>query len=223
MDRRTFSRLTTTSLASVAGAAAVGVPTLALLGPGQAVAQVAGLREGTDFLRLPQPAPVEAPAGQVEVVEFFAYSCVHCFNFEPMFEDWIQKKPAHVTVRRTPVAFNAGFEPMQRLYYTLEALNLVGDLHAKVFKAIHVDRQRLTTADAITAWVVKQGVDQKRFTDMYNSFGVVGKARRATTLQDAYRVEGTPALGIAGRYYVPGQAARTLLVANALIAEARKG
>lgn len=222
MDRRTFSRLTTTSLASVAGAAAVGVPTLALLGSGSAVAQVAGLREGSDYLRLPQPAPVDSPAGQVEVVEFFAYSCVHCFNFEPMFDEWMKKKPDHVTVRRTPVAFNANFEPMQRLYYTLEALNLVEELHAKVFKAIHTERQRLTTADAILAWVGKQGVDQKRFTEMYNSFGVAGKARRATALQDAYRVEGTPALGIAGRFYVPGQAARTLLVANALIAEARK-
>jgi protein dithiol oxidoreductase (disulfide-forming) len=52
---------------------------------------------------------------------------------------------------------------------------------------------------------------------------VAGKAKRAAQLQDAYQVEGTPALGVAGRYYVPGQGPRALVVADALIAEVRKG
>ena len=47
------------------------------------------------------------------------------------------------------------------------------------------------------------------------------KAQQAVNLQDAYGVEGTPALGIAGRFYLPGQGPRTLVVANALIAELR--
>jgi thiol:disulfide interchange protein DsbA len=45
-------------------------------------------------------------------------------------------------------------------------------------------------------------------------------------LQDAYKVEGVPALGIAGRYYTDGSLAgsmeRALQVADFLIAEARK-
>jgi thiol:disulfide interchange protein DsbA len=41
-------------------------------------------------------------------------------------------------------------------------------------------------------------------------------------LQDAYAIEGTPALGVAGRYYLPGQGPRTLATASALIAELRK-
>ena len=49
-----------------------------------------------------------------------------------------------------------------------------------------------------------------------------GKAKRATQLQDAYQVEGTPALGVAGRFYISGQGPRTLAVADALIAELRK-
>ena len=52
---------------------------------------------------------------------------------------------------------------------------------------------------------------------------MAGKARRATQLQDAYQVEGTPALGVAGRFYIPGQGPRTLAVANVLIGEVRKG
>ena len=46
-------------------------------------AQRIGFKEGTDYSGCPQPVPVAAPAGQIEVVEFFAYSCIHCFRFEP--------------------------------------------------------------------------------------------------------------------------------------------
>ncbi|RJP66370.1 MAG: thiol:disulfide interchange protein DsbA/DsbL [Comamonadaceae bacterium] len=216
MQRRDFSR----SLLA-AGTTVVGASAGLALTP--ALAQRVGPKEGVDFVRLPKPAPVESPASQVEVVEFFAYTCIHCFNFEPLFEEWIQKKPAHVTVKRMPVAFSPAFVPMQRLYFTLEAMNLVDKLHTKVFKAIHEERLPLTTPAAITDWVAKQGVDRARFSELYNGGPVGEKANRAVQLQDAYSVEGTPSLGIAGRYYLNGQGPRTLVVANALIAELRKG
>lgn len=215
MQRRDFSR--SLLAAGTTALAATGALTLT-----PALAQRVGPKEGTDFVRLSRPAPVESPASQVEVVEFFAYSCVHCFNFEPIFDEWMKKKPANVNVRRMPVAFSPAMQPMQRLYFTLEAMKLVEKLHAKVFQAIHVDRQPLTTQAAITAWIDKQGgVDMARFNEFFN--GAAGPlAAKATQLQDAYSVEGTPSLGVAGRFYVNGQGPRTLVVADALIAEARK-
>jgi len=149
MQRRDFSRSLlaagTTALAATGG----------LVTP--AFAQRVGPKEGTDFVRLNPAAPVESPASQVEVVEFFAYSCIHCFNFEPMFDEWMKKQPASVNVRRMPVAFSPAFVPMQRLYFTLENMKLVERLHSKVFQAIHVDRLQLTNTPAITAWIEKQG------------------------------------------------------------------
>ena len=200
--------------------------TLSLLAAGTALpvrAQRVAPREGVEYPRLPKPAPVEAPAGKIEVIEFFAYSCIHCYNFEPLLEDWEKRKPADVVLRRTPVAFSPAFEPMQRLYYTLESMNLLERLHGAVFKAIHADRLPLTTSGPITEWVVRQGVDRAKFSEVFNSGATATKARRAAALQDAYAIEGTPALGIAGRFTVPGQGPNTLVVANALIAEARKG
>ncbi|MGE0099382.1 MAG: thiol:disulfide interchange protein DsbA/DsbL [Hydrogenophaga sp.] len=214
MQRRVFSRslLASSALGAVGGLA---------LTP--ALAQRVGPKEGVDFVRLPRPAPVQSTAGQVEVVEFFAYTCIHCHNFEPIFDAWIKKQPAHVVVRRTPVAFSPAFVPMQRLYYSLESMNLVDKLHAQVFKAIHEERLPLTTPAAIIDWVAKQGVDRARFTEAFNSEPTGQKAARAARLQDEYGVEGTPALGVAGRYYLNGQGPRTLVVADALIVEARKG
>ena len=216
MQRREFHRhvLSTGALALGASAALV---------PGWAQASIGGFKEGSDYIKLGRPVPADAPAGQVEVLEFFAYSCIHCFNFEPVFEDWKKKSPAGVVARRVPVAFSEAFVPMQRLYYTLEAMDQLDGLHQKVFRAIHVDKQRLMTESAITDWIVKQGVDKKKFSDLFNSFSVTGKARRAVQLQDAYQIEGTPALGVGGRFTVAGQGPRTVQVANALIAEIRKG
>ena len=211
MQRRDFSRGL-----MVAGAAAAG------LGLSPAMAQRVAFKEGTDYTKLAKPAPTDSPAGQVEVVEFFAYSCIHCFNFEPVFSEWIKKQPAHVTVRRMPVAFNQNFVPMQRLYFTLEAMGLLEQLHGKVFKAYHEERVPLTTPPAILAWIEKQGVNREKFTSIYDG-AAVKASQKAVGLQDAYQVEGTPALGIAGRFYIPGQGPKTLLVADSLIAEARKG
>ena len=52
--------------------------TLAAL-PGFALAQASGEpREGREYAVLEKRVPTEVPAGKVEVVEFFWYSCPHC-------------------------------------------------------------------------------------------------------------------------------------------------
>jgi thiol:disulfide interchange protein DsbA len=216
MQRRDFSR-------SLLAAGATALTASAGLTSLSAQAQIAGLKEGTDYIRLGKPAPVDTPAGQIEVVEFFSYACIHCYNFEPLLSDWIRKKPANVVVRRTPVAFNDSLVPLQRLYYSLEALGQVEKLHEKVFRTIFVDKERLSSPESIVAWAEKQGLDKARFSEQFNSFTVAGKARKAAQLQDAYQVEGTPALGVAGRFYIPGQGPRTIQIAEALIAQIRKG
>jgi len=220
MQRREFS-LSAASLAAAASIAALGAAAL----PTLAQAQARAFQSGKDYLTIDKPAPIEAPAGQIEVVEFFWYNCPHCSAFEPMFDAWAKKVPKDVSIRRAPVAFRADFEPQQRLYYVLESLGKVDELHKKVFNTIHVEKQPLTTADQITAWVEKQGIPKAKFVELYNSFSVSTKARKATQLQDAYAVDGVPALGINGRYFTSGTQAKTLeralQVTDYLIGESR--
>jgi protein dithiol oxidoreductase (disulfide-forming) len=181
---------------------------------------------GTDYAVLETAAPVEAAAGKIEVVEFFWYNCPHCNAFEPILSDWAKKLPKDVAFRRVPVAFNAGFAPQQRLYYSLEAMGLLEKVHPKVFAAIHMEKLNLVKGEAITEWIGKNGVDTEKFLAQYNSFGVVTKAQRATQLQNAFKVEGVPALGVAGRFYTDGTMARSmeraLLVVQSLLDDIRK-
>lgn len=219
MQRREFSL----SAATVAAASLGG--TMAFSTAAQA--QGKPPQEGSDYLLLDKPASTEAPAGKIEVVEFFWYSCPHCNAFEPQLEAWIKKAPKDLYIRRAPVSFRPDFEPQQRLYYVLESMGKVEELHKKVFYAIHVERQPLATADQVAAWAEKQGIDKAKFVEAYNSFPVVTKVRKATQLQDMYKVDGVPALGVAGRYYTSGSLAQTmeraLVVTDYLIGLARKG
>jgi thiol:disulfide interchange protein DsbA len=216
MKRREFSML-----ATAAGAAAsVILPTFAQ-------ADTAKPEAGTDYVVVDPQAPVEAPAGKIEVVEFFWYNCPHCNAFEPLLSGWIKGLPKDVAFRRAPVAFRDDFVPQQRLYFALEAMGLVEKLHAKVFAAIHVEKLDLSKAAAITDWVVKQGVDKVKFSEQYNSFSVATKSTKAAQLQNAYKVEGVPALGVAGRFYVDGALAKgmdkALKIVESLAAGVRSG
>ena len=200
--------------------------TLAALQAPAAWAQFQKPVAGTDYAVLETVAPVEAPAGKIEVVEFFWYNCPHCNAFEPILSEWVKKLPKDVAFRRIPVAFNASFVPQQRLYYALEAMGLLQKIHPKVFAAIHVEKLNLAKGEAITEWIGKNGVDTAKFLVQYNSFDVVTKTQKATQLQNAFKVEGVPALGVAGRFYTDGTMAhsmeRALLVVQSLLDDLRK-
>ena len=212
MQRRTFSALTLGALSSFP------------LTP--ALAQ-ASFKEGTDYYKLSQAVPTETAKGRIEVLEFVWYNCPHCNAVEPTLSAWGKKLPKDVELKRVPVRFRAEFEPQQRAYYVLEALGKVEELQGKMFAAIHTERQTLTTLEPLLAWAEKNGIPKKQFTDLYNSFSVIGKARRAAQLQEQFKVEGVPALGVAGRFYVDGSLAgsreRALQIVDFLLGEVRKG
>ena len=217
MKRREFSL-------SAASAVAASALTLPVANP--AMAQARQFKEGKDFKRLDKPVAPDAPAGKVDVIEFFWYSCPHCHAFEPTLDAWVKAAPKDLSIRRVPVAFNASFVPQQKLFYTLEGMGKLDALHAKVFRAIHVEKAKLAKDDEILAWVNQQGVDVAKFKEVYGSFSVANQVRRASQLQDSYGVEGVPSMGVAGKYYTDGTMAGSmqtvLQVVEYLAATARK-
>lgn len=201
---------------------ALGASTL-LSAPAWSQAQA--FKAGKDYQVLDKPVATEANNGKIELIEFFWYSCPHCNAFEPTFAQWLKNAPKDVLVRRVPVAFRDDFAPQQRLFYTLEAMELLEKLHARVFAAVHVERLPLNTEALILGWIEKQGIDKAKFAEIYKSFSVASKIKRATQLQNEFRIEGVPSFGIAGRYYTDGSMAggmeRALKVAESLIAQSR--
>ena len=100
-------------------------------------------QEGVNYTRFVPAQPTAVPAGQVEVLEFFWYGCPHCYAIDPLVESWKKTKPAFITFARVPVMWSEGHRSTARLYYTLESMGKLDQLHGEVFKEIHVNNDFL--------------------------------------------------------------------------------
>lgn len=182
---------------------------------------------GKEYLVLEPALPTDSK--KIEVVKFFAYTCSHCLTFEPVFHEWEKHLPEDVVVRVCPVAWNEKFLPFTQVYFALEAMGLLGKLHQPFFESViyqtHVYDFENPFAD-ITAFMVEQGVDAKQWERTMRSFGVQNKARIATQLWQAYRIDSTPMIGVAGRFttgpHLVGTRNATPDCLNYLIEEARR-
>ncbi len=180
---------------------------------------------GKDFSIHDPALPVE-PDGKIEVVEFFWYGCIYCYNLEPALEAWIRTLPPDVAVRRVPAVFNQRWAHDAVIFYALEAIGVLERLHWPLFQAIHGSRLNTTNERAFTEWLRAQGADEKAFGDAYRSDGVRDKLQRAVQLTAGYRIEGTPSLAVHGRYSISadqgGSARGMFATAEHLVAEVRK-
>jgi protein dithiol oxidoreductase (disulfide-forming) len=171
------------------------------------------------------PQPTESK-GKIEVIEFFWYGCPHCYSLEPYIETWLKKLPPDVEFRRVPAVFNSRWGHDAAIFYTLEALGVLDKLHRPLFDAIHKSSLRTDNEAALSEWLQKNGVEPKKFMDTMKSFGVQSKLRRATQQTVAYKIDGTPAMAVAGRYTVSADQGRTqqgmLQVVDGLVDMARK-
>ena len=156
------------------------------------------LADGPLYVKIDPPQPTNTP-GKIEVLEFFAYTCPHCSAIEPLVENWEKTLPDNVVVHPVPVAFNASMVDLQKLYYSLAVLNRL-DLHSQVFKAIHEENQPIYDEKAITDWVASKGVDRAKFKEVFDSFGVQTKVKRATEMASEYKIAGTPSFAVDGKY-----------------------
>jgi protein dithiol oxidoreductase (disulfide-forming) len=160
------------------------------------------------YTELEPRQPVESQ-GKIEVIEFFWYGCIHCYNLEPYIESWEKKLPKDVEFKRVPAVFNQRWAYDAAIFYTIEAMGLFDKLHRPLYDAIHKDRLRTDNAQAMGDWLQKHGVDPKKFNDTLKSFTVQSKTRRAMQLTVAYKVDGTPAMAVDGRYTVSAEQGRT--------------
>lgn len=193
-------------------------------------------KNGVEYVTLAAPQPVQAVGKKVEVIEFFMYHCPHCNALEPQLEQWVKKQGNNINFKRIHMPATMGNDPEAHLHLTLEAMGKAEEMQAKVFKAIHVDRIRLSNDAAIIDWVAKNGIDRSKFLDVWNSFGVMTKLRRAPQVMANYKIDGVPTLVIDGKYQTspatvensvhatnePQLFAATLQVADALVAKAAK-
>jgi thiol:disulfide interchange protein DsbA len=184
----------------------------------------AAFAQGAPFTLLNPPQATEAE-GKIEVIEFFWYGCPHCYHLEPMLNAWQKNAPKDVVFKRVPAA-HGGWATLATMYYTLEAMGLLDQMHVKVFDAIHKQNLNLGDKAVRDPWLAKQGVDVAKYNDVEKSFSVATKLQRAKQMSATYRVDSVPQLVVNGKYVVSGTSAgsteRMMLAVDAAIAAARR-
>jgi len=195
--------------------------------PAVSPAQPAVPDAGIDYREL-KPALPSAAGRRIEVIDFFWYGCPHCARFEPELEAWRKRQGADIAYVRSPVDFDQPGRMLHaRLYHALEALGRAEELHPKLFELILGDRRLLTspTADGIADAMASLGIDRRQWREAFDGFSTVTRARRSAQLWKDYRIDGTPAVGIHGRYVTsPSMVAgrmRAIAVVDHLVARLR--
>lgn len=183
----------------------------------------AGIVLNKDYTVLANPQP-SAAKGKVEVIEFFSYTCIHCYHLEPFLASWEKRLPADVSFRREQIVWEKPMEGFARLFATLNTTGAQATLHRPVFDAVMQQKINLGDEKVLTGWLKgRQGIDVARFMQVYQSFGTNAQVTRATKMTRDYGIEGTPTIVVAGKYATMAAAPERLLqVVDELIVKARK-
>ncbi|PXX44442.1 thiol:disulfide interchange protein DsbA/DsbL [Aquitalea magnusonii] len=177
---------------------------------------------GKDYVLMSKPQPVANPK-KVEVIEFFSYTCIHCFHLDPLISAWEKKKPAYVDYHREQIVWQKPMEGFARLFATLNATGTMEKLNSPVFDAVMQKKINLGEPAILSDWLKKQpGVNVSKFMQTYNSFGINSQVARASQITRAYNIEGTPTIVINGKYALaPAAPERLIEVMNDVIAKAK--
>ena len=181
--------------------ALIGRAMLALLGAAAFAAGTAAapLVEGKNYARISNPQPVES-GRKIEVIEFFSYGCPHCAELEPHLEAWLAKLPPDVSFRRVPVTFQQRWVSLAKVYYTLDALGVESKLSPDVFTAIHGSGTALWDDAKFYDWAASKGIDRKKAEEVFTSFAVDGRLKRALQLAQQYNIQAVPTIVVDGKF-----------------------
>lgn len=197
-------------------------------------------KQGVEYTVLAQPQPSSTVGKKVEVIEFFMYHCPHCQALEPTIEQWVKKQDGNIIFKRIHMPFQGASDPEAHLFLTLSALGKAEEMQSKAMAGVKeiIQRDRNVSDKALLDWAAKQpGLDKAKFTETWNSFGVITKLRQLNTIVGQnYKVDSVPTIVVDGKYMTsPAQVGgsvkvnsepelfqATLQVVDALIAKVQK-
>ena len=144
---------------------------------------------------------------RIEVIQFFYYGCPHCFDMQPILDDWLAKKPADVEFRYVPALRDDKWLVLTRAAFALEILGADRRLRRPIYDVINFDGAVLTDPAKFADWAARNGVDRARFMAVYESAEVTTRVEAARKATNDYGVRATPTFVVAGKYsFSSGQA-----------------
>lgn len=189
--------------------------------------------EGRHYVLLDPPVPTQVPPGKVEVVEVFSFGCPACNQFEPIMQQVKAGLPPEAEVVYVPASWNAAesWPLFQRAFHVAQVLGIEAQVHGPMYAAIW-ETGELAVVDPLTHrlkvprptiglvarfFARTAGVTQQAVLDAARSIEVDMKMMESDRLVQAYAVEGTPTLVVAGKYRVVNSSVRSVEELAALV------
>jgi len=182
---------------------------------------------GEHYLRV---RAVQQPANpaKIEVMEVFAYSCPHCFQFEPALAKWLKSKSADVEFVQMPHTLGQPAGALRnKAFHAAKMLGVLDKFHPALFGAIHGQSRAMATAEEIRAlFVERTGVKAEDFDGAFSSFAADAGYRRGESTVQAMGITSVPTMVVDGTYFTSPNAGGgfkgMLAVTDFLVEQARR-
>lgn len=161
--------------------------------------------KGLHYTELQAPSCLRPSADQIEIVEVFAYTCIHCYHFEQDIADkgWKSALPEGIRFLQLPVVWNQDQKLLAQLFWALESSGQSSaQAHLKVFEQFHDHRHPFNTRSQIYSLLEAAGLSADRVKQQLDSFLVRSDVGRSERLTHRWQIATTPTLVVAGRYKI---------------------
>ncbi len=191
-------------------------------------------QEGTHYTLLSGSQTAGVAAGKVEVAEVFSFGCIYCYRAKDAIAQLAAALPADAAMAYVHASFlpQEAWPMFQRAYYTAVELGIAEATHDAVFQAVwetgeiplmdattgRVRRPLPTLADAAKFYARAAAVKEADFLRVAASPAVETRIQRAEELVRLWRIPGTPAVVVNGRYLVDSSKLAGWDEYNALVA-----
>ncbi|MBT3425997.1 MAG: thiol:disulfide interchange protein DsbA/DsbL [Gammaproteobacteria bacterium] len=157
-------------------------------------------REGQHYTIVENPRRIRGE--NIEVMEFFSYGCIHCYNFDEPLTEWVNDKKDAIQLVRTPLMGNENWRLLGKHYYTLEQLKQRDRLHHSSFVAIHDRGKVFADVDNLADFFADDELPYDPYISTFNSPSVMGQINLADQLSRRFKISSVPTLIVHGKYKV---------------------
>ena len=184
--------------------------------------------EGKHYVRISPEMQTDAAPGKVEVIELMWLGCPHCYTLEPTMLKYKKNHPDFIEFKQIPAMLNPSWAADAKTYYLAEILDPTGEkeLVTQIFQAIHEQKRRLRSPDAVMRLFKQFGYTEQQVNDVLNSMALQTKLKRAQEIGNNSRAESVPVVIINGKYrtsvYMTGSEGKLLEVMKMLTEREQK-
>jgi|TARA_B100002003_G_scaffold248857_1_gene283634 thiol:disulfide interchange protein DsbA len=175
--------------------------------------------EGEHYTLLEKPRRIRSD--KIEVMEFFSYGCIHCYNFDPSLTDWVDANIDRINFIRTPVVSSDYWRILGRNYYAMEKLGLIDEHHLPFFREVQEVKRNFSPPTRLGDYFDGRGITADEYMKTFNSPDLASKISAADQMARRLKVASVPTIIIHGKYKIrPTRAvgiSRMLDVMNFLI------